>query len=132
MRERVAPPTDGVLFTTRTAPSQLASALEKYSDPVNTSPQLSSQFSANVACKCTTASPSTRTMVSRHAGWPLSPFHHWSAIPAPPIYPPCPSIISSSRWVRLLKRGSLLHFELLYQETRPPAASSFVKKLLGV
>ena len=77
---------------------------------VRTSPEVSSQFSAKVACRSRTAGPSTRTMVSRQRRFsPARPWsqRQWSPKPAPPRKPTSPSTTTSSRWVRLLIRGSV-------------------------
>src|SRR6202522_3740505 len=100
------PPPRGVLVTTKlSAPSGVARnancfALERIS------PDASSQFSQKADINPATASPSTQNTVSRHTGTEVS-YNQWSAIPAPPIKPVSPSMISSLRWVRLLALGQV-------------------------
>jgi hypothetical protein len=68
MRARVERPADGELLTTSEGVEFGASQSGKYSLAASISPDASSQFSANVACKFATASPSMRNIVSRQRG----------------------------------------------------------------
>ena len=100
-------PVVGELFTTRAVTRPFASASGKYCSPVRISPELSTQFSTKVAWRPRTASPSTRNMESRQRLLPPRSKRQTSATPAPPMKPTRPSTISSTRWVRLLIRGSV-------------------------
>ena len=88
------------------------------------SPEASSQFSTKAPCIARTASPCTRTIVSRHLGSPLIANRHQSAYPAPPTKAMEPSIMVISRCVRLLNRLKVYHRIGWYHSTHAPASRS--------
>src|SRR5919204_341923 len=106
IRERVEPPEDGVLaIISAIVLPGLPICAGKKSGPYRISPEASSQFSTKTLCKLGTASPCTRNTVSRHLGLRFSENRHQSANPAPPMNAIEPSMIVSSRWVRLFERN---------------------------
>src|SRR5271156_4397328 len=105
MRAWVPPPW-GVLETTKLSAPPGVERKPNCLELERISPEASSQFSQKPEINPATASPSTQNTVSRHTGTEVS-YNQWSAIPAPPMNPVSPSMISSLRWVRLLALGQV-------------------------
>src|SRR5271165_4139557 len=113
MRAWVPPPW-GVLETTKLSTPSGTERKPNCFELERISPDASSQFSQKEEIKPATASPSTQNTVSRHTGTAVS-YSQWSAIPAPPIKPVSPSMMSSLRWVRLLALGQVFQRNGWYQ-----------------